>query len=252
MLVTIQRQKHSRKLNCLGAMLLAHVGILSCAVAAESGVVRIVCLGDSVTKAVREGVRPEETFCAVLEQRLKAAGQDVTVVNAGIGGHTTKDGLQRFDKDVLSQQPDYVVIMFGLNDSWIDAGKTASRLTVDEYRANLENMLARLKERGIKAVLMTPNAALQPTYGTDRNATLKPYVEAVRTLAAERGIPLVDVYRNFAELALEGPDVNALFTDAMHPNPAGQKLIAHWLNQYFARELSQRTKEPGKPKAEKP
>jgi acyl-CoA thioesterase-1 len=252
MFVIVQRHMCRQRLSCLGAILLAHFGLLSCVLAADAGTVRIVCLGDSVTKAVREGVRPEETFCAVLEHQLKASGQDATVVNAGIGGHTTKDGLQRFDKDVLAQHPDYVVIMFGLNDSWIDAGKTASRLSVDEYRANLETMLARLKERGIKAVLMTPNPALQPTYGTDRNATLKPFVEAVRTLAAERGLPLVDVYRNFAELALEGPDVNSLFTDAMHPNPAGQKLIAHWLNQCFAIELSQRTKEPGKPKAPKP
>src|SRR3569832_1606094 len=97
MLITNQRHMHRRALLCLGAMLLAHVGILTCAVAARADTVRIICLGDSVTKAVREGVRPEETFCAVLEQQLKASGQDATVVNAGIGGHATKVGLRRFE-----------------------------------------------------------------------------------------------------------------------------------------------------------
>jgi lysophospholipase L1-like esterase len=195
---------------------------------------RIVCLGDSVTKAVRAGVLPEETFSVVLEKKLNESGQPATVINAGIGGNTTADGLGRFERDVLAHKPKVVVLMFGLNDSWVDAGKTASRLTVAQYRANLEQMLSLLKEQGIQAVLMTPNPALRPTYGPERNATLKPYVEAVRSLAAERHLPLIDVYRHFAELALETPDVNTLFTDAMHPNPAGQRVIADLLYQHFA------------------
>ena len=62
--------------------------------------------------------------------------------------------------------------MFGLNDSWIDAGKTASRLTVPQYRENLEQMLARLKAHGSKVVLMTPNPALRANLwpGTKRHA----------------------------------------------------------------------------------
>jgi acyl-CoA thioesterase-1 len=203
---------------------------------------RIVCLGDSVTKAVRQGVLPEETFCAVLERMLRETGQPVSVVNAGIGGNSTADGLARFDTDVLAHRPNYVVLMFGLNDSWIDAGKTASRLSVQQYRENLEQMLTRLKAHGAKVVLMTPNPALPPTFGPERNATLKPYVEAVRSLAAEHDLPLIDVYRHFAELALETPNLNGLFTDAMHPNPAGQKVIAELLQQYFATELPKSTK----------
>lgn len=216
---------------CFALCLLAHTAIADDAI-------RIVCLGDSVTKAVRQGVLPEETFCAVLEQKLRAADRRVTVINAGIGGNTTAHGLARFEKDVLAHQPHYVVLMFGLNDSWIDPAKTTSRLSAQQYRENLEQMLARLKSQGVKVVLMTPNPALRPAYGPERNATLKPYVDAVRTIAAEQNLPLVDVYRHFAELALETPDVNTLFTDAMHPNPAGQRVIADLLHSYFAAELT--------------
>lgn len=200
--------------------------------------IRIVCLGDSVTKAVRSGVEPHETFCAVLERQLTAADRPVQVINAGIGGNTTADGLKRFQADVLNHKPQYVVLMFGLNDSWIDNGKAASRLTVEEYQANLGEMIQKLTAQGTKVVLMTPNPALSPTYGPERNATLKPYVTAVRQLAAEHGLPLVDVYRHFAELRLEAAEINSLFTDDMHPNPAGQAQIAQLLHEYFKAALA--------------
>jgi len=190
---------------------------------------RIVCLGDSVTKAVRPGVTAEQTFCALLQESLSSSDHPVEVINAGIGGNTTADGLARFERDVLAHQPALVVLMFGLNDSWIDNHKTASRLTVEAYRDNLRKMIATLRDRKTKVVLMTPNPALAPTYEPQRNRTLKPYVEAVRELARAERVELVDLYARFGELALEGVDVNALCTDAMHPNPAGQKMIADLL-----------------------
>jgi lysophospholipase L1-like esterase len=193
----------------------------------------IVCLGDSVTKGVRSGVKPEETFCALLKKSLTESGRKARVINAGIGGNTTADALARFDRDVLVQQPTHVVIMFGLNDSWIDTGKTASRLTVAEYAANLKKMIATLQERHIVPILMTSNPAIAPRYGPERNVTLKKYVEAMRTVAQEDRILLLDVYARFAELALEGVDLNTLFTDAMHPNPKGHALIAGMLAPAF-------------------
>lgn len=199
--------------------------------------VRIVCLGDSVTKAVRPGVEPHETFCALLQQQLSRPDNPVEVLNAGIGGNTTEDGLKRFQADVLDRKPDLVVLMFGLNDSWIDAGKTASRLTVHEYRANLDTMLELLLGHQVKVILMTPNPALAPTYGPERNATLRPYVNVVRDLAAHHELPLVDVYQHFAELAQER-EINSLFTDDMHPNPAGQKQIAELLGPAVKRQLT--------------
>jgi acyl-CoA thioesterase-1 len=199
---------------------------------AESPLV-IVCLGDSVTRGVRSGVKPEETFCAVLEKSLAASGRQARVINAGVGGHTTADGLARFDRDVLAHQPTHVAIMFGLNDSWIDKDKTASRLTVAEYAANLKQMIGRLKGRRVVPVLMTANPVIAPRYGPERNVTLKKYVEAMRAVAQEEKVLLLDVYARFAEMALEGVDLNTLFTDAMHPNPRGHALIAGMLVQAF-------------------
>jgi acyl-CoA thioesterase-1 len=215
--------------------------LLAARAAATAEPVRIVCLGDSVTQAVRPGVEPAETFCALLQQRLSTGDRPVEVINAGIGGNTTEHGLMRFQADVLDRKPQLVVIMFGLNDSWIDAGESASRLTVHEYQANLDTMLELLIGHGSKIVLMTPNPALAPGYGPERNATMRPYVDVVRQLAKHHELPLVDVYQHFAELAQER-EINSLFTDDMHPNPAGQKQIADLLEPVLKSQLDTKRK----------
>jgi acyl-CoA thioesterase-1 len=201
---------------------------------------RVVFLGDSVTRAVRPGVTSDQTFCTLFEKGFRASGVPIEAINAGVGGNTTADALARFERDVLARKPGFVVIMFGLNDSWIDEGKTASRLTVTQYRDNLRSMIATLKARGTRVVLMTPNPAIAPKYGPERNVTLRPYVEAVREIAQVEGLPLIDVYGRFAELALEGVELNTLFTDAMHPNPAGQRVIAEMLITRFRPLLADR------------
>lgn len=223
----------------LGLFLVTLIAVAT-RVAAAAEPVRVVCLGDSVTAAVRAGVQPHETFCALLQQQLSTADRPVEVINAGVGGNTTEHALQRFQADVLNRKPRVVVIMFGLNDSWIDAGKSASRLTEHEYRANLDAMLELLSGHEIQAVLMTPNPALAPTYGPERNATLRGYVDVVRSLARHHDLPLVDVYQHFAELAQER-EINSLFTDDMHPNPAGQKQLAELLEPVLKTLLDPKT-----------
>jgi lysophospholipase L1-like esterase len=56
---------------------------------AEESKARVVTLGDSITRGVRAGVKPEETFTALLEKGLRGRGLDAEVVNVGIGGERT-------------------------------------------------------------------------------------------------------------------------------------------------------------------
>ena len=62
----------------------------------------IITLGDSITKGVRTGVKPEETFAALLEAELKARGVEAHVTNVGIGGERTDGALARLEKEVLA------------------------------------------------------------------------------------------------------------------------------------------------------
>src|SRR5712691_10627263 len=74
---------------------------------------RIVVLGDSLTSG--RGIDKASAFPAVLEERLKAAGFDYDVVNAGVSGDTTARALRRF-RDALDGDVRVLILALGAND----------------------------------------------------------------------------------------------------------------------------------------
>jgi len=191
---------------------------------------RIVTLGDSITKGVRPGVKAEETFAARLEAGLRAGGAGVSVVNVGIGGERTDQALKRLAKDVLAQKPAVVTIMYGTNDSYVDQGKAASRITLEEYRTNLGKLVDELRAAGITPVLMTEprwgKTARLNGAGEHPNVRLEKYVEACRAVAAEKRTPLVDHFQHWTNAEAKGTDIGAWTTDQCHPNPDGHRVLA--------------------------
>lgn len=190
---------------------------------------RIVCLGDSVTKGIRQGLTAEQVFGGRLEARLKAAGRDVKVINSGVGSDTTAGGLKRFERDVLAHQPTHVVIMFGLNDAYRPAENAPPLVELEHYGPNLKEMIRQLRETEIQPILMTPNPFLPAT----KNVSLKPYIEACRDVARGEGVPLIDVYRAFAELAIEGNRLPKMYYDGdCHLTHDGNKFLADLLMKF--------------------
>jgi len=192
--------------------------------------VTIVTLGDSITKGHRAGVKKDETFSAVLEQRLKQRGTAASVVNVGIGGERTDQALERLDRDVLARDPALVVIMYGTNDSYVDQGKKASRITEAEYRDNLMQLIDRVRKAGSTPVLMTePRWGKQGGangLGEHPNVRLEQFMVACRNVAKLKKVPLVDNFRVWSEHEAKGTDVGTWTTDECHPNPAGHVVIA--------------------------
>lgn len=204
---------------------------------------RIVTLGDSITKGVRPGVKAEETFAARLEAALRTEGVEASVLNVGIGGERTDQALKRLAKDVLAQKPSVVTIMYGTNDSYVDQGKSASRITADEYRANLGQLVAELRAAGITSVLMTEprwgKTAKLNGVGEHPNVRLEKYVAACRAVAAEQRVPLVDHYQHWSAAEAKGTDIGAWTTDQCHPNPEGHRVLADLMLPVLRAALTQ-------------
>ena len=197
--------------------------------AAPARPVHIVTLGDSITKGVRSGVTDKQTFAAFLDAGLNESRKLVRVTNVGIGGERTDQALKRLST-VLALKPDFVTIMYGTNDSFVDRGETASRLSRKQYRANLVRLITELLSRGITPVLMTeprwaddakPNGA-----GEHPNVRLEKYVEACREVAASWRVPLVDHFANWSEARQDGVTLRDWTTDGCHPNPVGHRVLA--------------------------
>jgi len=195
-------------------------------------VVRVVALGDSITRGVRPGVRPDETFVARAERSLKAKGIDAEIVNMGIGGERTDQALRRLDA-VAEQKPRVVTVMYGTNDSYVDHGATASRISVKEYTANLKAIVMGLLLRGIEPILMTEprwaDNAPANGLGESPNLRLAPYMEACRAVAAECRVPLVDHFARWTDARTKGLMLSDWTTDGCHPNPRGHRSLAEAL-----------------------
>jgi acyl-CoA thioesterase-1 len=115
----------------------------------------IVCFGDSLTAGY--GTDPGQSYPDALQRLLDAHGFHYRVVNEGISGNTTKDGLDRVG-DVIAEHPKIVVLEFGGNDG-------LRGLPLEQTRSNLDAMVAQLKSSGTQVTLA--GITLPPDYGHD-------------------------------------------------------------------------------------
>lgn len=198
--------------------------VVSASLAAEP--LRVVTLGDSITKGIRSGVAEGQTFAAELQRQLRAREfPDAEVINFGIGGEMAGQGLRRLERDVVAVKPDIVTIMYGHNDSYIDSGKTTVRVPVPRFRADLSQLIERLREAGITPILMTPPAYAEKSApngaGEHCNEKLSRYAEVARQVAETLQVPLIDHFAAWQEVSRSGTDLNEWTTDGYHPNPKG-------------------------------
>ena len=228
--------------------------------------IRIVALGDSTTEAGWEG-NAKTVYAERLAAGLEARGVEVEMINAGLSNTTSLQAVARLDRDVRRYTPDYVIVQFGINDSWIDVnlGRTAPRLTLEQYADSLRSIIDTLRSDGARPILMTPNPMRwselygnelrDPVLGFDFddprgiNRLLDIYAERAREVARQENVPMVDVLARFEAYGrVPGQDVRDLLitNDDIHPNDAGHALIAEWLLEVILAELAaDRTASPG-------
>lgn len=175
---------------------------------ADEGVKTILALGDSLTHGY--GLPDAEIFPVQLEKALAAAGVTAKVINAGVSGDTTAGGLARLDWALgdPAAPPDLVIVELGANDA-------LRALDPAEAEANLDAILTRLHEKGIKALLAGMLAP--PNLGKDYGAS---FDALYPRLAEKHQVPF---YPFFLDGVATIPALNQ--ADGMHPNGAGVAVI---------------------------
>jgi acyl-CoA thioesterase-1 len=166
---------------------------------------RIVAFGDSLTAGF--GVPPEDSYPAQLQRKLDEAGYQYRVINAGVSGDTTAGGLRRIDW-VLKSRPAIVILVLGANDG-------LRGLDLKETKANLEQIIRRLRAAGVQVVLA--GMKLPPNYGAD-------YAERFASLYPE----LARTHRvSYMPFFLDGVAAKAALNqaDGIHPTAAGYRII---------------------------
>ncbi|MDQ0190361.1 SGNH/GDSL hydrolase family protein [Alicyclobacillus cycloheptanicus] len=127
---------------------------------------RVVCAGDSLTRGVsyiRGRLRiVRETYPSLLQSLLEAY-EGIDVVNSGAFNDNSDSLLQRLDKDVLSQQPDVVLIEIGANDAdfrWQEVSEAPDEehvpnVPIERYLKNMGHIVQAVQRIGARPIVLT-------------------------------------------------------------------------------------------------
>ena len=175
-----------------------------------SKVITIVALGDSLTAGY--GLSRKQAYPALIGEKMREAGYEFEVVNAGWSGDTTAGGLRRLPEILRARKKiDIFILELGINDAF-------RGVTIDQMRANLQAIIDQVRARNPGVAIIIAGMQLPLNSSDD-------YVSAFggmfRALAEKNRAALIPYL-------LEGvggnPEMNQL--DRVHPNAAGQRVLA--------------------------
>ena len=237
------------------------------------GSLRVICIGDSRTAGYGLPLEATFAKQLEGRLRAVLGRDDVDVINAGCDGYTSFQGKRLLRTKLLGLSPDCVVACFSCNDHSLraqndveqqkalsPAGTAAQRLLLrspllvamarpviaagrrmggapqgrsrmhtprvgpDEYGKNLLDICAMAKGAGAATVFLE-----LPRYDGDRLEAGR-YTEAVARVRLTSGAGAVDMMEDFTEVHASG---GQLYLDEVHPNAAGNELIALRLAEWI-------------------
>ncbi len=199
----------------------------------------LVFIGDSITDCGRRQDAPPlgRGYVKLASDLITARypQRRITFHNRGISGNVVTDLLDRWDRDVIALEPDWVSVMIGINDANRRFRENPDEHVPQEmYRRGYEQFLTRTAERtGARLVLMDPfyittDADPQSDRGVIFRA-INDYIAVVREVARRFDavrVPMHDVFQRH----LEHRPADAFCPEPVHPNRTGHMVIAHaWL-----------------------
>ena len=197
---------------------------------------RIVFAGDSVTdmgsgQPVTEGLGDSLGFgyVRILENLLTAWYPErfLRITNSGINGHTSRDLLSRFDRDVISLEPDWVSICIGINDVWRQFDMPAFpdwHVEPQEYKDNLEKMILQIKDK-VKGIFICTPYYMEPNKADPMRQRMDTYGDICRKLAQKYGCIFVD-FQTAYDHFFQHRHSAFIAWDRVHPNQIGSTIMA--------------------------
>ena len=197
--------------NCLAVaagLTLAPVQSSDAARRDASGVRTILMLGDSLTDGY--GLSRSQAFPALIEQKIRAAGMRYDVINAGLSGDTTGGGLRRLPR-YLDRKIDVLVLELGINDAF-------RGVPLPQMRENLQTIIDRTRAKNPNVQIVIAGMQL-PLYGADDY--VRAFGQMYVDLAEKNDAALIPYL-----LIGVGGDPSLNLSDRIHPNAAGQRVLA--------------------------
>jgi len=163
----------------------------------------VLAFGDSLTEGLGATNPKTESYPAVLEGL-----SGIPIINSGISGEVSKDGLIRLKEELEEFEPDLVILCHGGNDLIRKLGETA-------LKQNLKQMITAIRESGAEVVLIAV-----PSFNL-----MAKVPDLYNELAEEFHIPIEEGIVRSIETS---PSLKA---DPIHPNTQGYRLFAEAVHQ---------------------
>ena len=174
-----------------------------------SKVITIVALGDSLTAGY--GLSRKQAYPALIAEKMRSANYQFEVINAGSSGDTTAGGLRRLPEILRRKKLDILIIELGINDAF-------RGVPIEQMRSNLQAIIDQTRARhpGVSIIIAGMQLPLAASDGY-----VRAFGEMFGALAEKNRAALIPYL-------LEGvggdPELNQ--PDRVHPNAAGQRILA--------------------------
>ncbi|MFK3959582.1 SGNH/GDSL hydrolase family protein [Guptibacillus hwajinpoensis] len=169
----------------------------------------LVCFGDCLTAREVDDKGNER-----LTSRIRGALDEWIVINAG-STPTSREGVSRFQSDVLSYKPDYVTIFFGTQEACLGQSSDLS-----EFERNIEYMVNNLPSE--RVILISPSPVVNEGNVSMTNQKIEGYADRIKHLANKLGTRHIDLW----QLIRENKKSKMLYEkDGLQLNAKGYKLI---------------------------
>ena len=180
--------------------------IIACGTALADDSIVVSAFGDSLSAGY--GLPENKGFAPALQTALSQLNVSAKVINAGVSGETSADGLARVDW-MLRKKPDIVIVEFGANDMFRGT-------PISETEKNLSEIVARIQKTGVRVLLV----GMEPPANYNVVHRLR-YSYMYSSIADDYDVPL---YPFFLEGVALNPALN--LSDGIHPNATGTAIVA--------------------------
>src|SRR6266487_3341775 len=195
-------------MKCAVAAFLAMMSLVFAEHAPAAETKAILVFGDSLSDGFM--LRRSEAYPALLAKKLRAAGLNFQVINASASGGTTDGGLERLPAH-LKQRTDIFILELGINDAF-------RGVPTAQVETNLQQIIDKVKARNPNVHIIIAGMQL-PGYTADDYVSA--FGNVFADLAAKNGAALVPY---LLKGVAGNPSLN--LPDGIHPNAAGQKILA--------------------------
>jgi len=184
----------------------------------------VLIIGDSLSAGY--GIEMDQSWTALLQNRLQSQGYEHRVVNASISGDTTEGGAARISAALENFSPELVILELGGNDG-------LRGIPPDTMKNNLQSIIEASRATGASVIML--GIRIPTNYGQRYTTAF----EAVyRDLAEQLQVPWIEFFMEGVAL-----DEDLMQADGIHPNAKAQPVLLDSAWPVVSKALSDRLKD---------